>query len=94
MKKYDVIKEVSSKVDCTQKVVEDILSAYSDVVVEAFQEGEDRIPLIGLGAFRLKTTKARTCRNPQTGEPIDVPAKQTLKFSFSQSVKEEVTEEM
>ncbi len=37
-------------------------------------------PLPGLGVLRVVKLKARTARNPRTGESVDVPAKKTVRF--------------
>jgi DNA-binding protein HU-beta len=42
-----------------------------------------RIP--SLGTFKLVHKDARTCRNPATGEPVAVAAKDVLKFKASKS---------
>ena len=41
-----------------------------------------------LGTFRLRQLKARTGRNPQTGEPIQIPAGYSVKVSAGSKLKE------
>jgi len=43
-----------------------------------------------LGTFRLRQMKARIGRNPQTGEPIKIPAKRVVKFRLAKSIKDAV----
>jgi DNA-binding protein HU-beta len=43
-----------------------------------------------LGTFRLKQLKARTGRNPQTGEPIKIPARRKVAFSAAKVFKESI----
>lgn len=43
-----------------------------------------------LGTFKLKQTKARMGRNPQTGEPIKISAKRKVAFSASKVFKESI----
>ena len=43
-----------------------------------------------LGAFVLKEQKARTGRNPKTGEAIQIPAKRVVKFKVTKSLKDAV----
>lgn len=38
------------------------------------------IRLPELGTFQMKTRKARTGRNPQTGQPISIPSKKVVTF--------------
>jgi DNA-binding protein HU-beta len=48
------------------------------------------VKIPGLGTFRKVQTKARTGRNPQTGEPIKIPARKKVRFSVAKSFKESV----
>jgi nucleoid DNA-binding protein len=41
-------------------------------------EGEAVLP--GFGRMKLETRAARRGHNPKTGEPIDIPSKQVVKF--------------
>jgi DNA-binding protein HU-beta len=43
-----------------------------------------------LGTFKLKQTKARMGRNPQTGEPIKISAKRKVAFSAAKVFKESI----
>jgi 1-deoxy-D-xylulose-5-phosphate synthase len=51
-------------------------------------KGEDRVALIGFGSFSVSTREARTGRNPQTGKPIDIPAKKVIKFKAGSELVE------
>ncbi|HUT60227.1 MAG TPA: HU family DNA-binding protein [Phycisphaerae bacterium] len=42
----------------------------------------------GLGALRVRTRKARTGRNPQTGETIRIPQKKVVRFRMYRSLSE------
>ena len=60
-----------------------------DHIVGAIKsEGQFSFP--GIGTLTVKHTKARTARNPKTGEPIHVPAGQTVRFKVSGVLKEAV----
>lgn len=43
-----------------------------------------------LGTFKLRQTKARMGRNPQTGEPIKIAAKRKVAFSAAKVFKEAI----
>ena len=43
-----------------------------------------------LGTFRLRQLKARTGRNPQTGEPIKIPARKKVGFTAAKVFKENI----
>ena len=46
--------------------------------------------LPGIGKIVLDRRKARTGRNPQTGQPLLIPPKTTLRFRFAKTFKEAV----
>lgn len=51
---------------------------------------EKVLKIPNLGTFRLRQTKARTGRNPQTGEPIKIPARKKVGFTASKALKEAI----
>ena len=57
-------------------------------VVEGQIRGGGEVPLKGLGKFKVQRRKARTGRNPATGEPIQIPAKTVVKFTVAKALKE------
>jgi len=44
--------------------------------------------LPGLGVLRVRHRKARTARNPQTGEPVHVPARKVVRFKMYSALDE------
>lgn len=41
----------------------------------------------GFGTFKVTSRAARTGRNPKTGEPVDIPAQDTITFKASDALK-------
>jgi integration host factor subunit beta len=64
-----------------------------DLVFNTFQEelaedgGAVRLP--GIGTLKTRVQPARSARNPQTGETMQVPERLTVKFKMSIGLKEE-----
>ena len=50
----------------------------------------DKVQLTPFGQFKIRDRAARVARNPQTGEPVNVPAKRVLKFIAGKPLKEAV----
>lgn len=48
------------------------------------------VPLPGLGKILVVKRKARMARNPQTGEPVRVPAKKQVKLRPNKALKDAV----
>lgn len=55
---------------------------------EVKRSGQFVLP--GVGKLVLAKRKARMGRNPQTGEPLKIPAKTVLKFRIAKSMKDAV----
>ncbi|KAF0145087.1 MAG: DNA-binding protein HU-beta [Nitrospirae bacterium] len=56
------------------------------LVYTTLSSGED-VKLAGLGVFKIKKTKARTGRNPKTGEAVQIPAKKKVTFTAAKFLK-------
>lgn len=63
----------------------DTLHAAAELILRETGEG-GKVILKGFGTFSIKNKAARTARNPQTGEAVQVPAKSVLAFKASPSV--------
>jgi DNA-binding protein HU-beta len=50
------------------------------------QQGFSNIP--GIGKLTVKESAARQGRNPATGATISIPAKKSVKFSASKTIKD------
>jgi integration host factor subunit beta len=91
MTKADLIDEVSRLAQLTRKDSEVIVETIFDSVVRSLRAG-DKIEIRGFGSFRTRQRKARTGRNPKTGEKVDVPAKKIPFFKPSKELKDMVNE--
>jgi nucleoid DNA-binding protein len=77
--KQDLINKVAEATNETKADVKRILdSAFYSIEVLAQEEG---ISIHGFGTFKYKTRAARTCRDPRTQQPVEVPEKTSLTFS-------------
>lgn len=56
------------------------------IQADLVQQGFCNIP--GIGKLTVKESKARQGRNPSTGEAITIPAKKSVKFSASKTIKD------
>ncbi len=51
-------------------------------------EGGEKVQITGFGTFELRDRKARTGRNPRTGEAIQIPASRAPAFSAGKPFKD------
>lgn len=74
----------SSKADAQRSV-----DAVLDSISGALSNG-DKVALTGFGTFEVRNRAARTGRNPQTGETIQVAASKVPAFKAGQALKNAV----
>ena len=87
MNKLDLIKDIAERGEFTKADAEAALKAVQGAIAAVLVNG-DKITLPGFGTFKVVETAARTGRNPQTGEPVEIPAKRKIKFNPTQSLKD------
>ena len=72
--------------------VERIVNTILDEIVRAMSDG-NRVELRGFGAFSVKYRKARTARNPRSGEPVRVAEKKAPFFKTGKELRERLNAE-
>lgn len=87
MNRKELVDAISQRVSLPKKVVNDILGATLDVIMETTSKGED-VALVGFGSFKAVERKGREGRNPKTGEPITIPETVAPVFSAGKTYKE------
>lgn len=87
MNKIELVNAISIKADCTKKDAAKYLDAVVETITETLAKGE-KISLVGFGSFEVVDREARTGRNPQTGETIEIPASKAPKFKAGSKLKE------
>jgi len=48
------------------------------------------VRLVGFGTWKKMRRKARAGRNPQTGKKLTIPARNVIKFSMGQQLKDTI----
>lgn len=77
--KSDLVAQVAEKTGSTKAATERFITALQDTVIEAVVEGKE-VKLTGFAAFAPSVRAARTMKNPQTGEDLDVPETKVVKI--------------
>lgn len=89
MTKSELIAQIAENAGITKSEAD---KAY-DAIVSAIMSGlkkDGHVPMTGLGTFKVTHRAARMGRNPSTGQAINIPAKNVLKFKASKSVESEI----
>lgn len=82
-----MVAAVAKKAGVTQKVVEDVLAGFSEVVIADVRDNGDSILLPGLGTFKKKVNAARKGINPLNKQPLDIKESKTISFKAIPSIK-------
>ena len=89
MTKTQLIDALTKEAALEKKAAKAFLLGLTTVVEKTLKKGGD-VPLSGLGKFKVQSRKARMGRNPQTGDPIKIPAKKVVKFTVAKNLKDTV----
>ena len=89
MNKTQLIEAVAAKTDLKKKDAEAAVNAVVVAIQEALKAG-DKVQLVGFGTFEVKERGARTGRNPQTGEAIEIAASKHPAFTAGKAFKDAI----
>lgn len=89
MNKPELVKSIATKSGLTQEQATQALNGLTDTIGETLAKGEE-VALIGFGTFSVKERAARTGRNPQTGEEIQLAASKAPHFKAGKTLKDAV----
>ena len=79
MNKAEVIDTIVQKTELSKAEVEKVIACFFQTVKSSLR-GKQSVRLAGFGTFSSNERKARTGRNPQTGEEIQIPSCYYPKF--------------
>lgn len=89
MNKVELIGTVASKSEISKKDVEKVINAFTNIIADTLVDG-DKVAITGFGTFEVVERAARTGRNPQTGESIEIAASKSPKFKAGKALKDAV----
>ncbi|MCG6657219.1 HU family DNA-binding protein [Halomonas campisalis] len=89
MNKSELIEAIAASADIPKAAATRALDAMVDTVADSLKNGET-VSLVGFGTFSVKERAARTGRNPQTGEPIQISAAKVPTFKAGKALKDSV----
>jgi len=89
MKKSELIKKITEEANVSRKIATDVVNTFINIVKETITK-EWEFSLRWFGTFKVSERKARTGRNPRTGEAIEIPARKSVRFKAGSDLKEAV----
>ena len=89
MNKSDLIDSIAASTGLTKADAGRALDATTANIASSLQKGQS-VSLVGFGTFSVKHRKARTGRNPRTGETIMIRASNNPAFKAGKALKDAV----
>lgn len=89
MNKAELIDAIASGAELTKADAKKALDSFIKSTTGALKKG-NRVALVGFGSFSVAKRNARTGRNPQTGKPITIKAKNVVKFKAGSDLADAV----
>jgi DNA-binding protein HU-beta len=86
LNRAELVAGVADKAGVPRTQAERVLDALGDVLTEAVHQGE-KVSLTGVLSIERVARGPRTGRNPQTGEPLRIPAGYTVRLSCGSRLK-------
>jgi DNA-binding protein HU-beta len=89
MNKGELVSKISESTGSSKAETSTIVDAVLSKIEGSLQNGND-VSIIGFGTWKKKHRAARSGRNPQTGETIQIEAKNTVTFTAGKALKDSV----
>jgi DNA-binding protein HU-beta len=89
MNKAELVTAIANKTKASRTQVEDYLDVTLSIIQKTVSSGEE-VKLVGFGSFSKSVRKAKTGRNPKTGQTIKVPITNVPRFKPGKDFKESV----
>lgn len=87
MNKQDFIAKIVKETGATKASVGTFLDAFIDNIGKTLKKG-DTVAFVGFGTFKTSIRKARTARNPRTGEAIKIAKRRVPRFTAGKALKD------
>ncbi len=89
MNKTELVDAVAAAADLSKASATRAVDAVIDSVTQSLKGG-DTVTVVGFGTFLVRERAARTGRNPQTGQAINIAASKVPSFKAGKALKDAV----
>jgi len=87
MNKTELVETIAQRTDISKRDVQSVLDTFEDIAGDIVAKGKEALTIPGFLKFEQTHRSARTGRNPQTGETIQVPASNAAKVTAGTKLK-------
>ncbi|KAA3634305.1 MAG: HU family DNA-binding protein [Proteobacteria bacterium] len=89
MNKSELVDALAASANLSKSDSAEVLDQLVGIITNTLQTGGS-VSISGFGTFSISDRAARTGRNPQTGEAINIPAAKIPKFKAGKALKDAV----
>lgn len=89
MTKFELIDSVASQCKEDAKTVKKVLKTALETIKGELAKGGS-VGILGFGTFSVKNRATRNCKNPRTGEPLEIPAHKAPHFKAGKTLRSAV----
>ena len=90
MTKAELIDQMAKDAGISKAAAGKALASFLDGVTKGLKKKDGKVTLVGFGTFAKVRRKARKGRNPQTGEPLKIKARNAVTFKAGKKLKDAV----
>jgi DNA-binding protein HU-beta len=90
MTKDELVGQMSKEAKISKVAAGAALDSFMANVTKALKKKDGKVTLVGFGTFAKVRRKARKGRNPQTGEPLKIKARNAVKFKAGKKLKDAI----
>jgi len=90
MTKAELVEKAAKDAKVSKVAAAAALNSFIGSVTKALKKKDGKVTLVGFGTFSKVRRKARKGRNPQTGAPIKIKARNVVKFKPGKKLKDSV----
>ena len=87
MNKSELVASIAEAAELSKADAGKVVDAFTSAITEELSKGGD-VALVGFGTFKVGERAARSGRNPQTGEAIQISAAKVPGFKAGKALKD------
>jgi DNA-binding protein HU-beta len=90
MTKAELIEQMAMDAKISKVAAAAALDSFMTNVTKALKKKDGKVTLVGFGTFAKVRRKARKGHNPQTGEPLQIKARNAVTFKAGKKLKDAI----
>ena len=89
MNKQEIVAKIAKETGITKTSAAHAVESLIDSITKSLKKG-DSVSFVGFGTFKTANRKARSARNPRTGDAIKIPKRRVPRFTAGKALKQAV----